>query len=79
MPLNRFRNSGSSVSEMETIKFVYFQEKDGMLIGWLEDYPDYKTQGQTLDELEENLRDIFDDIDSGRIPHIRRYGELVIG
>lgn len=79
MPLNRFRNSGSSVSEMETIKFVYFQEKDGMLIGWLEDYPDYKTQGQTLDELKENLRDIFDDIDSGRIPHIRRYGELVIG
>ncbi|ADJ26706.1 conserved hypothetical protein [Dehalogenimonas lykanthroporepellens BL-DC-9] len=63
---------------MEKIKFVYFQD-DGMFIGWLEDFPDYKTQGQSLDELKGNLRDIFDEIDSGRIPHIRRYGELVIG
>jgi hypothetical protein len=31
---------------METIKFIYYQEED-MFVGWLEEYPDYRTQGET--------------------------------
>jgi predicted RNase H-like HicB family nuclease len=46
---------------METIKFVYYQE-DNMWVGWLADYPDYRTQGSTIEELKENLKDIFKDI-----------------
>ncbi len=42
---------------MESKKFIYYQEDD-MLIGWLEEFPDYRTQGETLDELKENLQDI---------------------
>jgi predicted RNase H-like HicB family nuclease len=63
---------------METKKFVYYQE-DNMWIGWLEEYPDYRSQGETLDELKENLKDIYQDITSGEIPHVRRYGKLVVG
>ena len=63
---------------METTKFVYYQE-DKMWVGWLEEYPDYKSQGKTLDELKENLKEIHEDLGSGKIPHVRRYGELVVG
>jgi predicted RNase H-like HicB family nuclease len=52
---------------MKTKKFMYFQEDD-MFIGWLDDFPDYKTQRATLDELKENLRDIHEEITSGSIP-----------
>jgi predicted RNase H-like HicB family nuclease len=43
---------------LEKKKFVYYQEND-MWVGWLEEYPDYRTQGITLDELKENLIDIW--------------------
>ena len=62
---------------METKKFVYYQENN-MWIGWLEEYPDYRTQGSTLDELKENLKDVYMDITGREIPHVRRYGELVV-
>ena len=62
---------------METKKFVFYQEDD-FWIGWLEDYPDYRTQGETLDELKENLKDIYQEISSGAIPSVRRVGELVV-
>jgi predicted RNase H-like HicB family nuclease len=45
---------------METKKFVYYQEND-LWIGWFEEYPDYRTQGSTLNELKENLQDIYKD------------------
>jgi predicted RNase H-like HicB family nuclease len=60
---------------METKKFMYYQEND-MYIGWLEDFPDYKTQGLTLDELKENLKDIYEDLTGGSIPNIIHVGEL---
>jgi len=48
---------------METKKFVYYQENDRW-VGWFEEYPDYRTQGSTLNELKENLRDIYKDLNS---------------
>jgi len=63
---------------METTKFVYYQEND-MWVGWLEEFPDYRTQGASLDELKENLKDIYQDLSTGKIPQARRYGELVVG
>jgi predicted RNase H-like HicB family nuclease len=62
---------------METLKFVYYKEND-MWVGWLEEYPDYRSQGITLDELKENLKDIYEDLKGEKIPHIRKHGELVI-
>jgi predicted RNase H-like HicB family nuclease len=63
---------------MDTIKFVYYKEDD-FWVGWLEEYPDYRTQGQTIEELKTNLKDSFEDITTGMIPYVRRYGELVVG
>ena len=55
----------------------YVHWKDGeMWLGYFEDFPDYWTQGESLVELEENLRDIYRDVTSGEIPGIRRVAEL---
>ena len=35
---------------MRTVRFVYWEE-DGAWLGCLQDYPDYWTQGETLDDL----------------------------
>jgi predicted RNase H-like HicB family nuclease len=63
---------------MDTLKFVYYQEDD-MWVGWLEEFPDYRTQGTSLDDLKENLKDLYQDLSADKIPHARRLGELVIG
>ena len=55
---------------METTKFVYYQEDDRW-IGWLEEYPDYRSQGITLDELKENLKDIYEDLTTNKVPRIK--------
>ena len=62
---------------METIKFVYWQDGD-MWLGYLEEYPDYMTQGETLDELKENLKDLFKDLSSGAIPCVRKVAQLEV-
>ena len=49
-----------------------------MWLGYLEDYPDYMTQGETLDELRENLRDLFKDLTDGCILGVRKVAELQI-
>lgn len=62
---------------METKKFVYYQE--GVLfVGWLEEYPDYRTQGESLSELRENLIELYRDLTSGEISMVHRVGELTI-
>ena len=33
-----------------------------MVIGYLQEYPDYESQGETVDELKENLIEIYYDI-----------------
>lgn len=50
-----------------------------MWLGYLEEFPDYLTQGESLKELEENLLDLYRDLTSGEIPGIRRVAELSIG
>ena len=62
---------------MQTIKFVHWQESDSW-IGYLQDYPDYWTQGVTLEDLQEHLRDLYDDLSSGTLPGIRKVGDLVV-
>jgi hypothetical protein len=56
-------------------KYVYWQDGD-MWLGYLEEYPDYWTQGESEHELRENLIDIFKDLSSGAIPNVRRVAEL---
>ncbi|MBK9104019.1 MAG: hypothetical protein IPL92_05490 [Saprospiraceae bacterium] len=49
---------------MQTItKPTYKYWQDGEFwIGYLETYPDYMTQGSSLDELRENLADLYKEL-----------------
>ncbi|MCX6348907.1 MAG: type II toxin-antitoxin system HicB family antitoxin [Candidatus Aureabacteria bacterium] len=49
-----------------------------MWLGYLEDYPDYMTQGETLEELQGNLKDLYEDLTGGHIPGVRHVSELQI-
>lgn len=62
---------------MQTIKFLYWQD-EGEFIGYLLDYPDYWTQGETLEDLMKHLRDLYSDLTSEEISNIRQVGELVV-
>ena len=62
---------------MKNTSYVYWQDGD-MWLGYLEEFPDYMTQGESLAELEENLRDIYADVTSGAIPNVRRRAELAV-
>ena len=62
---------------MAAVRFVHWQEQDTWL-GHFQDYPDYLTQGETLEELRENLRDLYRDLTSGRIPGIRKVDEIEV-
>jgi predicted RNase H-like HicB family nuclease len=62
---------------MQTAKFMYWEE-DGFFVGHFLDYPDYWTQGTTLDDLKEHLRDLYSDLTSGEIAGIRKVDELVV-
>ncbi len=62
---------------MKTTKFTYWQDGDYYL-GFLNDYPDYQTQGMSKEELVKNLKDLLADLESGEIPYIRKVEELVL-
>lgn len=62
---------------MKATKYIYWQDED-VWLGYLEEYPDYWTQGETIEELEENLRDIYWELTSGSIPYVRRVAELEV-
>ncbi len=59
------------------MKFTYWQDEE-MFLGYLEEFPDYMTQGESMDELQENLKDIYYELTSGNIPCVRRVAELEI-
>ena len=62
---------------MKSIRYVHWQDGD-MWLGYLEEYPDDMTQGETVAELEDNLRDIYADVTSGAIPCARKVAELQV-
>jgi len=82
-PADRYAPADFSLCEkkgehaMETKKFIYYQEED-MFVGWFEESPDYRTQGETIEGLKENLMDIYHDLNSGHISCVHRVGELLV-
>jgi predicted RNase H-like HicB family nuclease len=43
------------------------------------EFPDYLTQGESLEQLQENLRDLYMDLTGGELKGIRRVAELSLG
>ncbi len=58
------------------IQFTYWREDDGKLLGYLNEYSDHWTQGETLDDLKEHLRDLFETFTADTIPGSKKVEEL---
>ncbi len=62
---------------MEFLKYVHWQDEE-FFIGHFVDYPDYLTQGKSLEELKENLESLYNDLVSEEVPYIKKVDELKI-
>lgn len=62
---------------MQNVKFVRWEE-DGAWIGYLQDWPDYRTQGEALEDLKAHLADLYRDIASSQVPGLRKVDELIV-
>jgi predicted RNase H-like HicB family nuclease len=62
---------------MQVVKVVVWEDK-GAWLGYLQDYPDYWTQGDTLEDLREHLKELHREFVDGQIPGIRKVDDLVI-
>ena len=62
---------------MKTLKFTYWKDGDCYL-GFLNDYPDYETQGMSKEELVSNLKDLLVDLESDDVPYVRKVEDLVV-
>ncbi len=62
---------------MKTVKFTSWQDGE-FFIGFLNEYPDYQTQGLNKEDLVENLKDLLVDFESHQVPYIRKVEELLV-
>ncbi len=62
---------------MKTLKFTFWRDGDYYL-AFLNDYPDYETQGMYKAELVSNLKDLLVDLESGEVPYVRKVEDLVV-
>lgn len=60
-----------------TQDFTYWEEGE-QFIGYLNEFPDYWTQGSDLEDLKEHLRDLYQELTAGEIPAVRRHGHLEV-
>ncbi len=59
------------------INIIYKKEKE-WFIGHIQEYQDYESQGKTLEELKENLLEIYNDINDGLVPDAEPYQLLEV-
>jgi predicted RNase H-like HicB family nuclease len=57
-------------------KFTYWLEDDGKFLGYLNDFPDHWTQGESLQDLKDHLRDLYETFSAGNLPGIKKVEEL---
>jgi len=62
---------------MSVVKIVVWEDENAW-VGYLQDYPDYWTQADNLDDLKEHLKDLHADLTAGLIPGARRVEDLVL-
>lgn len=62
---------------MKELKFTWWKTEQ-FYLGYLNEYPDYMTQGVSKEELVENLKSLLDDIESNEIPYIRKTETLMV-
>ena len=62
---------------MRNVKYTFWQDGD-FFLGYLNEYPDYSTQGYSKEELLESLRDLLVDMESGEVAFIRKVEEMAV-
>ena len=62
---------------MSTAKYTYWNDGKWW-VGYLEEFPRYSTQGESLEDLIEHLKDLHKELTSGLIPNVKRVRELVL-
>jgi len=62
---------------MKHLAYTWWKD-DEFFIGFLNDYPEYETQGVSLEELRNNLKELYADIGSGSVPYIRHVSQMTI-
>jgi len=67
--------------ERMSINFTYWQEPDGMWLGYMNDYPEYMTEGRSFNDLKRMLLSLRDDIEdmtrSGELPATTRHSGVL--
>ena len=51
---------------MELIRYIGWQDQ-GQWLGYLQDYPDYWTQGESFEDLQAHLGDLYRDLLNGGV------------
>jgi len=59
------------------VKYTFWQDGE-FFLGYLNEYPDYWTQGYSKEELLENLKDLLTDLESEEIPFVRKVEAMAI-
>ena len=59
------------------INIVYKEEKE-WFVGHIQEYPDYESQGKSLEELRDNLIEIYNDIKKGLVPDAKPFHILEV-
>lgn len=62
---------------MRTLEYTFWQD-DEFFLGYLNDFPEYQTQGYSKDELIEHLKDLLVDLESEEVPYIKKVEELIV-
>jgi len=62
---------------MRNVKYTVWQDGE-FYLGYLNEYPDYWTQGYSKDELKENLKELLVDLESGEVPYVRKVEEMAV-
>lgn len=58
-------------------RFTWWKDGDHFL-GYLDEYPDYQTQGESLEDLKLHLIDLYKDLSTDAVPGVIHHEELVI-
>ena len=58
------------ISQVEW-EYIYFEADEGGYVGYFKDFPQHVTQGETIEELEEMLLDLYECLNLSKY-HVRK-------
>jgi predicted RNase H-like HicB family nuclease len=58
------------------LRYTYWKSGN-LYVGYLDDYPERKTQGENIEDLEEALKELYEWIMDGTLPVEKRKGILL--